>query len=94
MPNRIPTPGIPSVGVRSDAVDNRHINTAQHGTIGGKTKTPAKAQGPINFNKTVGHKPLPKITNSPTRDKMIGKAQDTLMKSRLKGGTYDSSGTN
>jgi len=29
-----------------------------------------------------------------TRDQQIGKAQDTLMKSRLKGRTYDSSGTN
>lgn len=82
MPNRIPTPGVPPVGVRSDAVDNRHINTVQHGTIGGKTKTPAKAQGPINFNKTIG------------RDKMIGKAQDALQKKRVKGGTYNSSGTN
>jgi hypothetical protein len=29
-----------------------------------------------------------------TRDQQIGKAQDALMKSRIKGGTYDSSGTN
>jgi len=94
MPNRIPTPGVPNPGVRNTAVDNRHINTVQHGTVGGETKGAVKSQGPINFNKTVGHKPLPKITAPTTRDKMIGNAQDALQKKRLKGGTYNSSGTN
>jgi len=82
MPNRIPTPGVPNPGVRNTAVDNRHINTVQHGTVGGETKGAVKSQGPITFNKTVG------------RDKMIGNAQDALQKKRLKGGTYNSSGTN
>jgi len=94
MPNRIPTPGVPNPGVRNTAVDNRHINTVQHGTVGGQTKGAVKSQGPVNFNKTVGHKPLPKIISPATRDKMASKAQDALQKSRIKNGTYDSSGTN
>ena len=51
MPNRIPTPGIAPVGVRSAATDNAAVNVKQQGTVGGKTKGDLKSKGPTNFNK-------------------------------------------
>jgi hypothetical protein len=52
MPNRIPTPGIPAVGVRKAATDNAAVNVKDHGTVGGKVKgSPAK--GPTAFSKVV-----------------------------------------
>ena len=51
MPNRIPTPGIAPVGIRSAAVDNSAVNVKQHSAVGGKVKGKIKAKGPINFNK-------------------------------------------
>jgi hypothetical protein len=51
MPNRIPTPGIALVGVRSAATDNAAVNVKQQGTVGGKVKGTVKAAGPKNFNK-------------------------------------------
>jgi hypothetical protein len=51
MPNRIPTPGIAPVGIRSAAVDNSAVNVKQHGAVGGKVKGKTKAKGPVNFNK-------------------------------------------
>lgn len=53
MPNRIPTPGIPAVGVRSAATDNSAVNVKQQGTVGGVTKGNTKAKGPTPFNKVV-----------------------------------------
>jgi hypothetical protein len=51
MPNRIPTPRIAPVGVKSSAVDNSAVNTKQYGTAGGVTKGATKATGPKDFNK-------------------------------------------
>jgi len=51
MPNRIPTPRIALVGVKSSAVDNSAVNTKQYGTAGGVTKGATKATGPKDFNK-------------------------------------------
>jgi hypothetical protein len=51
MPNRIPTPGIAPVGVRSAATDNAAVNVKQHGTVGGQVKGTVKAAGPKSFNK-------------------------------------------
>ena len=51
MPNRIPTPGIAKVGVRSAATDNAAVNVQQYGSAGGKTKGDLKSKGPTNFNK-------------------------------------------
>jgi len=51
MPNRIPTPGIAPVGVRSAAVDNAAVNVKQHSAVGGTVKGKTQAKGPTNFNK-------------------------------------------
>jgi len=53
MPNRIPTPGIPAVGVRSAATDNSAVNVKDHGTVGGKVQGATKAKGLTPFSKVV-----------------------------------------
>ena len=88
------TPG--SLAGRTSANDSSRINKAAANPIGKGSTTPPKP--PAGYTAT-NSKPVPPVQGpvaNPTavRDAAISKAQATLQKNRVKGGVYNSSGTN
>ena len=84
-----------SLAGRTCANDSSRINKAAANSIGKGSTTPPKPAGYTATNS----KPVPPVQGpvaNPTavRDAAISKAQATLQKNRVKGGVYNSSGTN